>query len=181
MLLESHVPFRISRNARPGTIQEPSTASWHQDRAEQEGEQVVGTNYDWRSKICLTCGHAAEERHIGKSSGGWCFALHVYPEEGIQSLADWMKKWAEDPHGVIRNEYDEIVPTEDMISTITRRSWPVGDDVAPSLKWFEANHAEPGPYGLARHKIDRGRAGEYGSGCIEHGEGTWDLITGEFS
>jgi len=36
------------------------------------------------------------------------------------------------------------------------------------------NQAEPGPDGLARHKVNDGH-------CIGHGEGTWDLIIGEFS
>lgn len=39
--------------------------------------------------------------------------------------------------------------------------------------FLASNHAEPGPNGLLRHKI-----GPY---CLGHGEGTWDLMPGEFS
>ena len=137
----------------------------------------MGTNYDWKAGICPTCGHAKEERHIGKYSGGWCFALHVYPEEEIYTLASWIKKWAEDPSGVIRNEYEEVISTDEMIDIITERPWPERNDVALSPEWFRVNHAEPGPNGLARHVIEPGRA----NGCIGHGEGPWDLLIGEFS
>ena len=141
----------------------------------------MGTNYVWRTGICPTCGHVAEERHIGKSSGGWCFALHVYPEEGILTLEDWMTKWTTDPQGVIRNEYEEVLSVEEMIAVITKRMWPSRDTFSLSEHWYEVNHAEPGPNGLTRHKIERALATGYSNGCIEHGEGTWDLIIGEFS
>lgn len=29
--------------------------------------------------------------HIGKSSAGWCFSLHIIPELGIRDLSDWTK------------------------------------------------------------------------------------------
>ncbi len=38
---------------------------------------------------------------------------------------------------------------------------------------YMQNHAEPGPNNLARHSV--------GIGCDAHGEGTWDLIMGNFS
>ena len=127
MLLESDLPLRVSRDACPGTIQESGTPPWNQDRAEQKGQQVMGTNYDWRTKVCQTCGHAAEEKHIGKSSAGWCFALHVYPEEGILTLENWITKWTADPQGVIRNEYEEVLSVEEMIEVITRRMRDAGE------------------------------------------------------
>ena len=49
--------------------------------------------------------------------------------------------------------------------------------IAPHQNWPEfhkANHSEPGPKGLLRHKLDPQH-------CIGHGHGTWDLIVGEFS
>ena len=141
----------------------------------------MGTNYDWTAGICLTCGHAQEERHIGKSSAGWCFSLHMYPDNGIRALSDWIAKWKANPTGIIRNEYEEVIPVEEMIDIITNRSWPERDDVALSPEWFRVNQAEPGPKGLARHKVNLPLAVGYGTWCIGHGEGTWDLIIGEFS
>ena len=29
-------------------------------------------------------------KHFGKRSAGWDFALHVYPDEGIKRLEDWL-------------------------------------------------------------------------------------------
>lgn len=29
-------------------------------------------------------------KHFGKRSAGWDFALHVYPDEGINCLEDWL-------------------------------------------------------------------------------------------
>ncbi len=128
----------------------------------------MGTNYYLHEFICPTCGRTDEGRHIGKSSGGWCFGLHVYPEEGINDLADWEKRWATRE---IRDEYGCVIPPAVMADVITNRNWSDSRPRTPG--WYSANYSEPGPNGLARHLI--------GHGCIGHGEGTWDLIVGEFS
>jgi hypothetical protein len=127
----------------------------------------MGTNYYLRYKQCEHCGKY-EERHIGKSSGGWCFALHVYPDKGINDLLEWELLWL---IGEIYNEYGEKVGPVEMKSIITERKWR-GSRLDQS--WFNINQAEPGPNGLARSQID-------GSHCIGHGAGTWDLEVGEFS
>lgn len=65
----------------------------------------MGTNYYLQEKPpCDKCGREFERLHIGQSSAGWCFALHVIPELGINNLADWKKRWEEHP-SVIRDEY----------------------------------------------------------------------------
>lgn len=113
----------------------------------------MGTNYYLHQKPdCECCGRPFEPLHIGKSSGGWAFALHVMPEDGISSLDDWRALWAADG-AFIRNEYGERVSVEEMERTITARSHPRG---------------------LLRHELDNRH-------CIGHGEGTWDYITGVFS
>jgi hypothetical protein len=137
----------------------------------------MGTNYYLRSGICEKCGRSDEERHIGKSSGGWCFSLHIDPTEGINNLGDWRKLFTE-PGNVIFDEYGTQQTPAEMIDTITNR----GRDAAIIEKtpygydsWNEfhrQNGSEFGPRGMLRHKI--------GSHCTGHGEGTWDLITGEF-
>jgi hypothetical protein len=112
--------------------------------------------------------------HIGKSSGGWCFALHV--TDTIRSLEDWKAKW--DEGGVIRDEYGEEKSPDEMLRIITFRSWP---EWAPGgsrhyespMERLEKNDAELGPNNLLRAKI--------GPHCCGHGDGTWDLIEGEFS
>lgn len=116
----------------------------------------------------------AEEIHIGKSSGGWCFSLHV--TDTIRSLEDWKSTWAEG--GVIRDEYNVEYTPEEMLQVITGRSRPEPvkalDPYYKSVEdLLEKNHAELGPNNLLRHKI--------GPHCCGHGDGTWDLIEGEFS
>ena len=114
----------------------------------------MGTNYYLRTQpACACCGREYEPIHIGKSSGGWCFTLHVIPENAINSLDDWRKLW-NTPGAKILDEYDRQIPIEEMEEVITQRSWNAG--------------------GLRRHPID----GRY---CIGHGEGTWDCCPGEFS
>ena len=130
----------------------------------------MGTNYYWHKKPpCECCGRPYEPLHIGKSSSGWVFTLHIIPEEGINDLPDLEKLWSI-PDSKIKNEYgDEILPNE-MQNIITNRY----RDDAPSERFdYKANHAEPGPNNLVRYKLDR-----Y---CIKHGAGTWDCVVGDFS
>ena len=114
----------------------------------------MGMNYYLHTKPdCECCGRDFEPLHIGKSSGGWCFSLHVMPEDNIKTLDDWRELWSK-PGAFIRNEYREKVPIEEMEKTITERVWR-------------------GEF-PQRHDLD-------GWHCIAHGSGTWDHITGEFS
>ncbi len=48
----------------------------------------MGTNY----YVYAPTTHVAlyNGKHFGKRSAGWDFALHVYPDEGIRSLEDWL-------------------------------------------------------------------------------------------
>ncbi len=136
----------------------------------------MGTNYYLHKKTCPCCKKPDEVLHIGKSSGGWCFSLHVIPEEGINDLDDWMPLF-EDPGNVILNEYDEVIPAEIMRGEITERSWMEREGAPYGYgSWAEfhrQNDSEPGPNGLLRHKINR-----Y---CTKHGAGTWDCLPGEYS
>ena len=130
----------------------------------------MGTNYYLKFKPCPHCGLTKPEMHIGKSSGGWHFALHVEPEQGIKDLDDWRKLFSA-PAAVIRDEYGKLVAIDEMIAIITDRKW------LTKQKWtqreYDENDAEPGLNNLVRSKIERF--------CISHGAGTWDCIVGEFS
>ena len=113
----------------------------------------MGTNYYlYQKPDCETCGRPHPALHIGKSSAGWCFSLHVVPEDRIECLDDWRHLWTQ-PGALIRNEYDERISPGEMESIITEREHPCG---------------------LLRHEID-------GRHCLSHGPGTWDHIAGEFS
>jgi hypothetical protein len=133
----------------------------------------MSTNYYFHpppKNVCEHCGRgdsAGEEDpvlHIGKSSAGWCFSLHIYPELNLRTLNDWKSK-LEQPGVVVLDSDDRIVSVAWLLETITARSW-FGED---------GGNGEPvlmGPKGLRRHPLDRH--------CVGHGEGTWDYLVGEF-
>ncbi len=136
----------------------------------------MGTNYYVKSEICKTCGKSDEDLHIGKSSGGWCFSLHVHPDLDINNLDDW-KRYLNSNLVTIVDEYGDIVSFERLMSNITERKWGRKRGPYGYLNWPEFhrdNHSEDGPNGLLRHKIDNQH-------CIGHGNGTYDYMIGEFS
>lgn len=144
----------------------------------------MGTNFylHREPKVCHTCGHDSgpPPLHIGKSSGGWCFSLHVEPSDPDHphDLDGWITLFNA-PTARIEDEYGEVLTPEAMLSRITERSWEREWNKTPygysSWEEFHArNGSQPGPNGLVRHKID-------GRHCIGHGSGTWDLIPGYFS
>lgn len=134
----------------------------------------MGTNYYlYREPACESCGHQEDPLHIGKSSFGWCFSLHAIPEEGLDTLDAWKDAWATEGTS-IRDEYGDAVTPDEMYRVVTER----GKDDLPTMRheagFLRQNHAVDGPRGLLRHKLD-------GKHCVANGEGTWDLIAGEFS
>jgi hypothetical protein len=147
----------------------------------------MGTNYyavmaehETDCPHCNRPGYLAVSRwHIGKSSYGWCFSLHVgsgSEPEIPKNLEEWQEAWKDALR--IEDEYGRVLMIEEMEKIITQRhgvqspeaKYP---DTTGLASWYKSNYAEPGPNNLARHSL--------GHGCVGHGEGTWDLITGEFS
>ena len=97
--------------------------------------------------------------HIGKSSYGWCFSLHVILQHGIHDLIDW-KAFATRLLGEgwrIEDEYGEVLTAEELWKIVERVDW-------------EQQDGRP----LNRHYVD-------GGSCIGHGEGFYDYMVGEFS
>jgi hypothetical protein len=136
----------------------------------------MGTNYHAKittKPACPTCGHTEiqDRLHIGKSSAGWCFSLHVIPEHGLTSWETW-DAFLRRPDVMIVDEYDRSVTADDMTRIVSNRKWY--RDATLSPEWMANNNAIQGPNGLARHATGPG------SNCIAHGEGTWDLIVGWF-
>lgn len=139
----------------------------------------MGTNfYLYEKPKCEHCGqHTSEPKHIGKSSAGWCFSLHVIPEEGIHDLPDWERRWSQ-PGAWIEDEYGARLTPQEMYARIAERRRDRDWEDCPSgyRSWEEfhrRNYSEKGPNGLLRHKLDEH--------CLKHGAGTWDCIPGEFS
>jgi hypothetical protein len=145
----------------------------------------MGTNFYFRKPLANYCEHCGrsdppKELHIGKSSAGWCFSLHVYPEQGIHTLDDWGAIWA---NGTIFDEYGDELTRLEMLAVITtgRSStkdwdsrWASNSGYFSEEAFHRSNHSERGPNGLLRHRID-------GSHCIGHGPGPYDYIVGDFS
>lgn len=142
----------------------------------------MGTNYYWEPKDpCEHYGRAYDRVHIGKSSGGWCFSLHVKDpryewDETPVDLEDWKSKWAT---GRIVDDCGRVETPEEMLGIITQRSWSHIEGSVPYgyrnwAHFHRSNQSAPGPNNLCRHMVD-------GTHCIGHGAGTWDLIAGEFS
>ena len=134
----------------------------------------MGTNYyTTAGNECPCCHRGDEELHIGKSSAGWCFTMHVMPESWQEPrIPNWdaWKNYLQ--HRTITNEYGEVISLEELIRIVEERDGERKKPMEPD--WLIRNHAEEGPNNLARHQID-------GQHCIGHGEGTWDYIMGEFS
>lgn len=122
--------------------------------------------------------------HIGKSSAGWVFSLCWKPELSLESWEEWKAMLSLE--GVeIKDEYGLEVSLDELEKIVTQRSHPTdfGKDPAPKpyATWrdfFWANSCRPGPNGLVRNADPRGFRAKDG---FKAGEGTWDLIKGEFS
>lgn len=144
----------------------------------------MGMNFYLHDKpACQCCNRPYEPLHIGKSSFGWCFALHVIPELGVNDLKDWEKLWSI-PGAIIEDELgSKIFPREMRIRITDRRGTLDGVSKAQNvvgytsyqdeMEFHKFNNSMRGPNNLFRSVID-GR-------CIKHGSGTWDCIVGKFS
>jgi hypothetical protein len=141
----------------------------------------MGTNYYVTTQACPTCGVSKYDNlHLGKSSMGWTFALHVYPEMHLATIKEWMALLAQ-PGTKIIDEYDKCISFEHMVEIIfARHRDPLSDADARLQGYDSANHfyerngAVIGPNGLIRAKVD-------GVHCIGHGSGTFDYHVGDFS
>jgi hypothetical protein len=120
-----------------------------------------------------------DDLHIGKSSGGWVFALHVIPELGLNDLDSW-KYFLGKPGMKIFERGDgkprQEIPLDELLKVITERKFECNDNV--NHLFHVVNKSEPAANGMVRKKIDNER-------CVGHefavtGDATWDLIAGDF-
>ena len=118
----------------------------------------MGTNYYWHKD--------GAKLHIGKSSGGWAFALHVYPELDINSLDDW-KDFIHS--GEIYDEYNDYVTPTEMLDIIINRHWE--SDMREGTISDGTLDEETG---ILHRRID-------GDFVVGRGKGTWDYLKGDFS
>ena len=146
----------------------------------------MSTNYYvMEETVCEKCGHkqltGKTAHHIGKSSFGWCFALHVFTEDDVTLLTwkDWLE-YLQDR--TIQDDQGDVVPLDEFIQVVTERQmggkdWGKGDVPPTYDSWqdfFDKNQAVVGPNNLLRRSLDNLH-------CVGYGEGPWDLVTGDFS
>jgi hypothetical protein len=126
-----------------------------------KGEHYAEGGYDHPLNPLLKWGTGRPPMiHIGKSSGGWCFSLRVYPDNGVHTLTDWRhfairlvgEGWR------IEDEYRTEHTLDDLWRVVERESWK---ELASK-------------YPLRRHIVDE-------THCIGNGEGLYDYMVGEFS
>lgn len=136
----------------------------------------MGTNYYLKKEVCGHCGRGDGPLHIGKSSMGWVFSLHVDPENGIKDLPDW-EPLLRDPKNRIEDEYGKTVTADEMLDVIKNRKGKVtleSDGVREMLAKGQTI-IDPA-YGLLRSNPHA----RY-SHVSANGAGTWDICPGEFS
>ena len=78
----------------------------------------MGINYHIQFEACKHCGLSRPEYHIGKSSGGWTFSLHVDPDNGIHDLDDVISLCK---LGKIVDEYEDVLSIEQLLGIIKNR------------------------------------------------------------
>lgn len=74
----------------------------------------MSTNYYLVKDACPRCGHG-RRIHIGTYKFGWCFALHLHPQDGINKLSDWKSLFYE---WQIQDEHGDIISPGHMINLI---------------------------------------------------------------
>ena len=134
---------------------------------------------------CSCCGRADAEYHVGKFNAGWVFALHLIPEEGLNTLQDWtdlITTLRKDGNALsIHDDYGNRMSWNHVLSKIAaHHSSTAWEDriydfagMCTEEKFHQANLSERGPDNLLRRKID-------GAYCVSHGP-KWDGIVGNFS
>lgn len=132
----------------------------------------MGTNFYAVTETAPACSHCKRgadivRYHVGKSSAGWCFSLHV--DEDLPDLDAWIAL-LDRPGITIEDEYGTVLNLAELLAIIRHRS----RGAPPTGEMLQGNYALPGPNNLLRHRID-------GRHCVGHGAGTWDLIVGSFS
>lgn len=141
----------------------------------------MGTNYYAYKNICSCCNREEERLHIGKSSMGWCFAIHIIPEEGINTWGDWKEFFKSPDHEiVVKDEYGTKITLEELFTTVEKRrgeprdDTPLSDFYADWEQFDEENNCDfDEEYNLLRHKV--------GWFCKKNGPGPYDYMDGEFS
>ena len=113
---------------------------------------------------------ANDTYHIGKSSYGWVFSLHVDHDRGIYDLDDMLPMLTDSKRIIVDEDGKEISLVKLML-TIMGRSM---DKLPTELPSYYSRNAILGEKNLLRSELGHNH-------CVKHGAGTWDCIIGDFS
>tara|TARA_R110000803_G_scaffold206880_1_gene274444 strand:- start:496 stop:864 length:369 start_codon:yes stop_codon:yes gene_type:complete len=72
----------------------------------------MGTNYYVHGAT-----NSSNGKHFGKLSAGWDFALHVYPDEGIFRLEDWLLLLS-DKNVEVRDGYNKRIKVKPLLRKV---------------------------------------------------------------
>ena len=139
----------------------------------------MGTNYYLHQSVCESCGRGDNELHIGKSSAGWAFALHVGDAGSGQpaSVTEWMSVLSS-PDGIIRDEYDCQVSLIELLRTMFHRAGGPKTKDADPANMGDSSRYDP-DVNLWRASVASVNPRDYSAtpipGC------TVDLCRGDFS
>lgn len=100
----------------------------------------MGMNYYVEYDLCKHCGRV-DRYHIGKSSYGWAFTLHIEPELGINELEDIIPLMEK---GSIFNEDNERISKQEMLDKIINNNGTARHFIAD----FCIGHGKEGNYDL---------------------------------
>ena len=157
----------------------------------------MGTNYYLLNPPPKYQLEGARDLHIGKSSMGWAFSLHVDPVIGLDGWEEW-EEVLERKKSKIVDEYERPVAFMELRDYILNRPAqpkltdkafqpPRGDNASKLMMWsivwgsyknaddfLRKNHAWQDHNGLLRHEVD-------GRHCIWNSVAyTFDAVTGVF-
>lgn len=106
----------------------------------------MGTNYYWHegeNSPCKLCGKSnGRTLHIGKSSFGWVFNLHLYKDAGPRDLVDWLRA-IRSPGSTITNEYGDVITADEMLGIFFKLGnldKPPPPDCGPDSYWSVKLH-----------------------------------------
>ena len=107
----------------------------------------MGTNYYLRYDFCTCCSRYSET-HIGKSSGGWKFLFHVYPEFNSRHHPETVGRWLQTLYGYknwsewegVFDEYGEKKTYDDFLLLVERKQ----ESLSHQSVWSEVKVDEHG-------------------------------------
>ena len=148
----------------------------------------MGTNYYAQLDVCESCGHPAHQLHIGKSSMGWCFSLHMHPECGLETWDNWVSFLKGKR---IVDEYGSKISRRQFMEIVTKRRGNVGKG-PPPFKFPVLSRSENSRYqswdefaaethGFIDHEFNLLRHVPCAGHVVGHGPGPYDYLVGDFS